>query len=84
MGQEHWTISKQFNLSILIGIAGQTVALVWFIAGLDGAVQSNAKEIIRQEARLDTMEKIVQDQAVTMARMDANIQAIREMMEKSE
>lgn len=79
--KEQRTISRQFNLSFLLGAAVQTVTLVWFIAGLDNSVQSNAKEISRQDGRISSLEQVVQTQAVTLARMDENISAIRDLME---
>lgn len=82
MATEHWTISRQFNISFLFGVLIQTVALVWFIAGIDAGVQENNREIIRNESRIETLERIVHNQAITMARIDENIKAIRDMMER--
>jgi len=56
---------------------------VWYVSTLDSAIKQNSKDILRNETRLDQIEKIVQSQAVTLGRMDENIKAIREMMERS-
>lgn len=79
---EHWSVSRQFNLSFLLGVFVQTVMLVWYISGLDSTVQSNGKELIRHETRIQGLEETVQDQAVKLARIDENIAAIRQMMER--
>tara|TARA_R110000822_G_scaffold56928_3_gene143607 strand:- start:10247 stop:10450 length:204 start_codon:yes stop_codon:yes gene_type:complete len=59
----------------------QTVALIWFVASLSSEVEQNKISNAKQDAKIDSLEKIVQNQAVTMGRMDENIKAIREMME---
>ena len=60
----------------------QTVALVWYVSTLDAAIKNNSRELARQEARLETVEKIVQSQAVMLGRIDENIKAIRSSVEK--
>lgn len=81
MSNEPWHLSKSVPISFIFAILMQTIALVWFISGLDGAVQNNAKELVRHETRIQTLETAVQSQAVFVARMDENIQAIRGMIE---
>jgi hypothetical protein len=81
MSDEPWHLSKSFNLSQVLAIGAQTVALIWFFAALDSGVKSNREMNIKQDAKIESLEKIVQNQAVTMARMDENIKAIREAIE---
>jgi hypothetical protein len=80
MSDEPWHLSKSVPISFIFAILMQTLALVWFISGLNGAVENNARELVRQETRIQTLET-VQGQAVSVARMDENIQAIRSMIE---
>lgn len=82
MSNEPWHLSKSVPISFIFAILMQTVALVWFISSLNGEVQSNSKELVRHETRLDALEAIVQTQAVTLARLDENIKAIRDAVEK--
>jgi hypothetical protein len=81
MNENDWHLSKSIPLTFIMAIVGQTVALVWFIAALNSDIDNNAREIVRHESRLIVLENIVQNQAVTMARIDENIKSIREMME---
>jgi hypothetical protein len=81
MSNEPWHLSKSVPLSIIFAVVAQTVTLVWFIAGLDAAIGQNARDIVRHETRLETLEAIVQGQSISMARMDENIQAIRDIVE---
>jgi hypothetical protein len=69
-------------ITFVLAIIMQTVALVWYVSTLDSAIKQNSKDILRTEVRLDTVEKIVQSQAVTLGRMDENIKAIRTMMQE--
>ena len=52
------------------------------MSSLDALVENNVREIARHETRLIALENVVQTQAVTMARMDENIKAIRVAVEK--
>ena len=83
MSNENWHLSKSVPVTLVLAIIMQTVALVWYVSTLDSAIKQNSKDILRNETRLQTVEKIVQGQAVTLGRMDENIKAIREMMERS-
>ena len=81
MSNEQWHLSKSVPLSFIFAIIMQTVTLVWFIANLTSNVEDNAREIVRHETRIQSLETAVQGQAVAVARMDENIQAIRSMIE---
>lgn len=76
-----WHLSKTVPVTLVIAIICQTVALVWYVSSLDNSVKNNAREILRHEVRIDTLDKIVQTQALTLARIDENIKSIRIMME---
>lgn len=78
-----WHLSKSIPLTFILAIVGQTVALVWFVASLNNDIESNTRELVRHETRLIAVETSVQAQAVAMARIDENINSIRQMMETS-
>lgn len=81
MGNEQWHLSKSVPISFILAIIAQTVALVWFVASLNNGIENNSRDIVRHETRIETLESAVQSQAVMSARMDENIQAIRDMLE---
>lgn len=80
--QDSWHLSKSVPITFIVAIIMQTVALVWYVSTLDSAIKQNQKDILRNEARVETVERIVQTQAVTLGRMDENIKAIRHSVEK--
>ena len=82
MQNESWHLSKSVPITFIIAVVAQTVALVWYVSTLDAAVESNSRDIIRNETRVSSLEKTVQQQAVTLARIDANLEAIRNIVEK--
>lgn len=75
--------NKSVSISFLVGILFQTGALVWYVSSLASAIDLNARDIGRHEARLETLGAIIQSQAITLGRMDENIKSIRVMMEDS-
>jgi hypothetical protein len=82
MTDESWHLSKSVPLSIIVGVIAQTVTLVWFIAGLDASIDQNSRDLVRHETRIEALEASAQSQAVSLARMDENIMAIRQMLER--
>ena len=81
MSNKSWSVSKDVPLTVIVAGVMYTVTLIWFFADLQNGVTSNKERIIRDEARIEILENIVQSQAVSMARIDENIKAIREMAE---
>ena len=79
---DEWHLSKSVPLSFILAIIGQTVALVWFVASLNNDLETNTRELVRHETRIQNLEISVQNQAITMGRMDENIKAIRDAVEK--
>ena len=77
-----WHLSKSVPVTFILAIIAQTIALVWYVSSLDNAIQNNTRDLMRQEVRLEALESVVQTQALTLVRMDENIKAIRNMMEK--
>ena len=80
--QEHWHVSKSINVGVLLGFVANVIAVVWVFSSMNSDIDRNKIELVRLDTRVTSVEKIVQEQAVTMARMDANIQAIREYIEQ--
>ena len=81
MASEQWHLNKSVPISFIGAILGQTIALVWFVASLNNGIENNAREIVRHDTRIGGLEASVQSQAVSMARMSENIQAIRDIVE---
>lgn len=82
MDDNSWHLSKSVPITLVAAILIQTVALVWYVSQLDGSVKNNTRDLVRHETRLESLERIVQSQAITMARMDENIKAIRNAVEE--
>jgi len=80
--EESWHLSKSIPLTLVFAITCQTIALIWFVASLSNDIDTAKKELIRQDTRINSLEEVVQTQAITTARMDENIKAIRDAVEK--
>jgi hypothetical protein len=81
MSEEPWHLNKSVPLTLVFTIAVQTVVFVWFISQLNSTVVSNTKDIIRVQTEVSVMERTIQTQAVSMARIDENIKAIRDAVD---
>lgn len=79
--QEPWHLSRSVPVTLIFAIVCQTVALIWFVASLSNDVEANKMINAKQDAKIESLESVVQNQAVTMARMDENIKSIRDLLE---
>jgi hypothetical protein len=77
-----WMTNRTTQMSFLIGVILQTIALVWYVSSLDNNVQNNTRDIVRHELRIKNLENLVQNQALISARIDENIKSIRNSVEK--
>lgn len=82
MSSDKWHLSKSVPLSLIAAIAVQTLGVVWYVSSLDSSVAINAREIARHEVRIQAIEKTSQEQAIMLARIDENLNAIRGIVEK--
>ncbi len=74
--------TKATQMSFIIGVVLQTIALVWYVSSLDNNVQNNTRDIVRHEIRIKNLETLVHNQALISARIDENIKSIRKSVEK--
>jgi len=84
MSDNQWHLSKSVPVTFILAIIAQTIALIWFVATLRSDVDMNQQQILRHEVRLETVEDIVQNQAVMLARIDENLKAIRNAIERND
>ena len=82
MMTESWHLTKSVPVTLIVAIVLQTISLVWYVSSLDSSVKNNARDLVRQETRINTLEKTVQSQAVSLGRIDENIKAIRNLVER--
>lgn len=83
MSENQWHLSKSVPITFILAIIAQTIALIWFVATLRNDVDNNQAQIVRHEVRIETVENIVQNQAVMLARIDENLKAIRDAIERN-
>ena len=82
MSNEPWHLSKSVPVTFIFAIIMQTLALIWFVATLRNDVDNNSRTIMRSEIRIEALENVVQSQAIMMARIDENLKAIRDAIER--
>jgi hypothetical protein len=80
--QEGWHLSKSVPATLLLGLVTQAAAIVWTVSMMMADIQQNTEKLIGFSERVSKVESMVQNQAVSMARIDENIQHIRGAVEK--
>lgn len=83
MSNEPWHLSKSVPITFILAIICQTVALLWFVATLRNDVDNNASAILRTQVQVESMDRVVRDQSVLLARIDENLKAIKDAIERN-
>jgi hypothetical protein len=80
--QEGWHISRSVPATLLLGLITQAAAIIWTVSMMMADIQSNTEKLMNFSERVNKVEVMVQSQAVSMARIDTNIEHIRGAVEK--
>jgi len=67
--------------AIVLTLVGQGAAIVWAVSGMVKDIEANTVDVQRMSSRMGAVESTSHHQAVTMARIDANLDAIRDAID---
>ena len=80
--EDNWHLSRSVPITLIFGLIAQAAAIVWTVSMMMSDIERNGEEIMRMQSRLSVVEDATQRQAISMARIDENIKAIRQSVEK--
>ena len=80
--RDGWHLSKSVPATLLLGLAIQAAAIVWTVSMMMGDIERNSNDIAEFNNRMQKVESSVQTLAISMARIDANIEHIRASVSK--
>ena len=80
--EDNWHLSRSVPITLVFGLIAQAGAIVWTVSMVMSDIERNAEEIMRLQSRMSIVEDAAQRQAISMARIDENIKAIRQSVEK--
>jgi len=78
---DSWHLSKSVPITLIVGLITQGAAIVWTMSMMMGDINNNRMFIDDNRSRLLVIEQVVQSQAISTARMDENLKAIRSILE---
>ena len=81
-GDDSWHLSKSVPLGLIFGLIVQGGAIVWTVSMMMSDIENNRNQLRAVEVRVTKIEDMVYEQAVAIARIDANIEAIRGYVER--
>ena len=81
MDDNNWHLSKSVPITLIFGLLVQGAAIVWTVSMMMADIDSNTADIKDVRGRVSNLEQSVHEQAVSMARIDENIKAIRSDVE---
>lgn len=81
-GGDSWHLSKSVPLGLIFGLIVQGGAIVWTVSMMMSDIENNRNQLKAVEVRVTKVEDMVYEQAVAIARIDANIEAIRGYVER--
>ena len=80
--EDNWHLSRSVPITLIFGLIAQAAAIVWTVSMMMSDIERNGEEIMRLQSRMAIVEDAAQRQAISMARIDENIKAIRQTVEK--
>ena len=80
--EDGWHLSRSVPATLVLGLIAQAAAIVWTVSMMMSNIEGNATDIGNITNRMQRVENMVQAQAVSMARIDTNIEHIRTAVEK--
>ena len=80
--QDGWHISRSVPATLLLGLITQAAAIVWTVSMMMSDIDRNTENLNAFSERVTRVETMVQSQAISMARIDENIKAIRKSVEQ--
>jgi len=80
--EDNWHLSRSVPITLIFGLIAQAAAIVWTVSMMMSDIERNGEEIMRLQSRMTIVEDATQRQAISMARIDENIKAIRQSVEK--
>lgn len=72
-----WHMDKRVPVAMLIGLAIQAGAAIWWAAGITGQVAGNSDAIAQLAARSELQRSNIQAQAVLLGRIEEQITGLR-------
>lgn len=78
---ESWHLSKSVPITLIFGLITQGAAIVWTVSMMMGDISFNRNNISRLDTKVEKLETMVHEQALSLARIDENIKAIRAAVE---
>ena len=79
---EGWHISRSVPATLLLGLITQAGAIIYIVSMMMADIEKNQQDIVEFNQRVSKVEQLVQTQAISMARIDVNIEHIRTAVEK--
>ena len=80
--EDNWHLSRSVPITLIFGLMAQAAAIVWTVSMMMSDIERNSEDIMRLQSRISIVEDATQRQAISMARIDENIKAIRQSVEK--
>jgi len=79
---ESWHLSKSVPVTLIVTLLAQGAAIIWAAAAGFQGIEENSRRIVETEVRVTRVEGLVQNQEVMLARIDENLKAIRDLVER--
>lgn len=80
--RESWHLSKSVPVTLIVTLLVQGAAIIWAASAGFQSIEENSRRIVATEVRVTKVEESVQNQAVMLARIDENLKAIRDLVER--
>lgn len=74
--------NNNLSIGLILGLITQGAAIVWTVSMMMSDIEANREDIVENQLNIQRLNLAVQTQAISNARIDENIKAIRDIMER--
>jgi len=74
--------NNNLSIGLILGLVTQGAAIVWTVSMMMSDIEANREDIVESQLNIQRLNLAVQTQAISNARIDENIKAIRDIMER--
>lgn len=82
--KESWHLSKSVPVSLLVGSLLQLACFAWYAGQVTERVNINSESISQNAASIKSLEDTSHNQAVSLGRIEENIRATRDTLDRIE
>ena len=82
--RSHWTLDRRIPLAVVLVLALQSAAIIYWAAGIEARVDQSEEALDRFRPRVDALERSQYSGATSLARLEEQLKAYARQLDRIE